>query len=137
MGSYRASGEQLRTGPEANTFRACRETGFSRALARMHRTGPKLPLSWYGSLTEQQMTEGRALTPIRRKRLLKTFGTFPAGYTHDDLERFLDLLYGLYSHVYTAAELRQIVVCDPFDRSDHPRQLKLVELTDWLEALVT
>ena len=83
------------------------------------------------------MTEGRALTPIRRKRLLKTFGTFPAGYTHDDLERFLDLLYGLYSHVYTAAELRQIVVCDPFDRSDHPRQLKLVELTDWLEALVT
>jgi hypothetical protein len=24
-----------------------------------------------------------------------------------------------------------------FDRSEHPRQLKLVELTDWLEALVT
>jgi hypothetical protein len=34
------------------------------------------------------------------------------------------------------AELRQIVVSDPFDRSEHPRQLKLVELTAWLEALV-
>jgi hypothetical protein len=34
------------------------------------------------------------------------------------------------------AELRQIVVSDPFDRSEYPRQLKLVELTDWLEVLV-
>lgn len=39
--------------------------------------------------------------------------------------------------IYTASELRQLVVSDPFDRSEHPRQLKLVELTDWLEALVT
>lgn len=39
--------------------------------------------------------------------------------------------------VYTASELRQIVVSDPFDRSEQPRQLKLVELTDWLEALLT
>ena len=77
-----------------------------------------------------------AITPARRKRLLTTFGSFPAGYTHDDLERLLDVLYGMFSDVYTTAELRQIVVSDPFDRSDHPRQLKLVELTDWLEALV-
>jgi hypothetical protein len=27
-------------------------------------------------------------------------------------------------------------VSDPFDRSEQPRQLKLVELTDWLEVLV-
>ena len=76
------------------------------------------------------------ITPAKRKRLLKTFGPFPAGYTHDDLERFLDLLYGMFSDVYTMAELRQITVSDPFDRSEHPRQLKLVELTDWLEAVV-
>lgn len=76
------------------------------------------------------------LSPSKRKRLLSTFGPCPAGYTHDDLERFLDLLYGLFSDVYTAAELRQIVVSNPFDRSEHPRQLKLVELTSWLEALV-
>jgi hypothetical protein len=42
----------------------------------------------------------------------------------------------MFSDVYTMAELRQIVVSNPFDRSEHPRQLKLVELTDWLEALV-
>jgi hypothetical protein len=34
------------------------------------------------------------------------------------------------------AELHQIVVSDPFDCSEHPRKLKLVDLTDWLEALV-
>lgn len=76
------------------------------------------------------------MTPARRKRLLKTFGTSPAGYTHDDLERLLDLLYGMFSHIYTMAELRQIVVSDPFDRSEQPRQLKLVDLAAWLEALV-
>jgi hypothetical protein len=78
----------------------------------------------------------QGITPTKRKRLLKTFGPYPAGYTHDDLERLLDALYGMFSDVYTRAELRQIVVSDPFDRSEHPRQLKLVELTDWLEALV-
>ena len=78
----------------------------------------------------------REITPAKRKRLTKAFGSFPAGYTNDDLERFLDLLYGMYSHVYTNAELRQVVVSDPFDRSESPRKLKLVELTDWLEALV-
>jgi len=82
------------------------------------------------------MTRGSEMTPAKRKRLLKTFGSCPAGYTHDDLERFLDLLYGMYSYVYTSAELRQIVVSNPFDRSDTPRRLKLVELVDWLEALV-
>ena len=76
------------------------------------------------------------LSPAKRKRLLKAFGPCPAGYTHDDLERFLDLLYGLFSDVYTPGELRQIFVSDPFDRSESPRQLKLVEFTDWLEALV-
>jgi hypothetical protein len=82
------------------------------------------------------MKSAQEITPSRRKRLLKTFGSFPAGYTQDDLERLLDLLYGMFSHVYTMAELRQIVVSDPFDRSEQPRQLTLVELTDWLEALV-
>jgi hypothetical protein len=82
------------------------------------------------------MKSGQAVTPAKCKRLLKTFGSCPAGYTNDDLERFLDLLYGMFSDVYTVAELRQIVVSDPFDRSEQPRQLKLVELTDWLEALV-
>ena len=82
------------------------------------------------------MTDASRLTPAKRKRLLKTFGPPPAGYTHDDLERFLDLLYGLYSHVSTVAELRQIVVSDPFDRSEVPRCLKLVDLADWLEALL-
>ncbi len=82
------------------------------------------------------MGRAQGLTPTRRKRLLKTFGSCPAGYTHDDLERFLDLLYGMFSDVYTDAELRQIVVSDPFDRLEHPRQLKLVELADWLEALL-
>ena len=76
------------------------------------------------------------ITPAKRKRLLKSFGSCPAGYTHDDLERLLDLLYGMFSDVYTRAELRQIIVSDPFDRSEHPRQLKLVDLADWLEALV-
>ncbi len=82
------------------------------------------------------MKIAQAITSARRKRLLKTFGSCPAGYTHDDLERLLDLLYGLFSHIQTAAELRQIIVSDPFDRSEQPRQLKLVELADWLEALV-
>ena len=82
------------------------------------------------------MEDMQQITPAKRKRLLKSFGSCPAGYTHDDLERFLDLLYGMFSDVYTTSELRQIVVSDPFDRSEHPRLIKLVELTDWLEALV-
>ncbi len=77
------------------------------------------------------------LSPAKRKRLLTTFGSCPAGYTHDDLERLLDLLYGLFSHIYSTAELRQLIVSDPFDHSEHPRQLKLVDLADWLEALVS
>jgi hypothetical protein len=82
------------------------------------------------------MEDMQQISPAKRKRLLKTFGSCPAGYTHDDLERFLDLLYGMFSDVYSTSELRQIVVSNPFDRSEHPRQIKLVELTDWLEALV-
>ncbi|MBO0780207.1 MAG: hypothetical protein J2P37_15390 [Ktedonobacteraceae bacterium] len=82
------------------------------------------------------MTTTPRLSPSRRKRLLTTFGPWPAGYTHDDLERFLDLLYGMFSEVYTWAPLCQLVVNDPFDRSASPRQVKLVELTDWLEALL-
>ncbi len=82
------------------------------------------------------MKRMQEITPAKRRRLLRTFDSYPAGYTHDDLERLLDLLYGMFSDVYTMAELRQIVVSNPFDRSEHPRQLKLVELTDWLEALV-
>jgi hypothetical protein len=79
----------------------------------------------------------QTISPAKRKRLLKTYGPCPAGSTSEDLERFLDLLYGMYSHASALAELRQIVVSDPFDRSSIPRQLKLMEFTEWLEALVT
>jgi hypothetical protein len=83
------------------------------------------------------MAQDQHISSAKRKRLLKTYGSCPAGYTTEDLERFLDLLYGMYSHVYTFADLRQMVVSDPFDRSDPPRQLKLTELAGWLEALVS
>jgi hypothetical protein len=43
----------------------------------------------------------------------------------------------MYSHVYTTTELRHMVISDPFDRSQTPRQLKLTELAEWLEALVS
>src|SRR5258708_10777283 len=56
------------------------------------------------------MKSGQEITPAKRKRLLKTFGPCPADYTHDALERLLNVLYGLYNHVYTAVELRQIIV---------------------------
>lgn len=82
-------------------------------------------------------TKETGLTPAKRKRLLKTFGSCPAGYTTKELEQFLDLLYGMYSHIYTLTEIREIVISDPFDRSETPRQLKLVDLTDWLEAVVS
>lgn len=81
-------------------------------------------------------TNTTALSPAKRKRLLKTYGLCPAGYTHQDLGRFLDLLYGLYSYLYTSEELRQIIVSDPFDLAEPPRRLKLVDLAAWLEALL-
>ncbi len=83
------------------------------------------------------MTTAKTMTPAKRKRLLKTFGGCPAGWTNSDLERFLDLLYGMYAHVHTVSELRQIEVSDPFDRSEAPRRMKLTELAAWLEALVS
>ncbi len=76
------------------------------------------------------------MTPAKQKRLLKRFGPCPAGYTHQDLERFLDLLYGMYSHHFTGEELRQIIVSDPFDLTEPPRSLKLVELAEWVEAIL-
>jgi hypothetical protein len=82
-------------------------------------------------------TKETGLTPARRKRLLKQFGPCPAGYTTKELEQFLDLLYGMYSHAYSVVELHQVVVSDPFDCSETPRQIKLMELTDWLEAVVS
>ena len=82
------------------------------------------------------MTRNSGLSPAKRKRLLKTYGPCPAGYTHDDLERFLDLLYGMFSNVYTLTELSQIVVCDPFDQAESPRRLKLVDFAAWLEAVL-
>lgn len=77
------------------------------------------------------------LSSAKRKRLLKTYGNRPAGYSNEDLECFLDLLYGMYRHVSTLTELRQLVVSDPFDHSDSPRSLKVVDLAEWLEALVS
>jgi hypothetical protein len=77
------------------------------------------------------------MTPAKRKRLLRRFGSCPKGYTHQDLERFLDLLYGMYSYCYNSEELQQIVVSDPFDQAEPPRSLKLIELAEWLEAVLT
>lgn len=78
-----------------------------------------------------------SLSPAKHKRLLKTYGPAPAGYTHDDLERFLDLLYGLYSYLYTPEELRHIIISDPFDHDEPPRHLKLVDFAAWLEAILS
>ncbi len=82
------------------------------------------------------MPKEPSLSPAKRKRLLKTLGSYPEGQTAEDLERFLDLLYGMFSHLYTMAELRHMLISDPFDRSETPRQLTVVELADWLEALL-
>jgi hypothetical protein len=87
--------------------------------------------------TTTMITKETPLTPAKRKRLLKLFGACPAGYTTKELEQFLDLLYGMYSNVYTLAELHQVMISDPFDRSEMPRQIKLMDLTDWLEAVVS
>jgi len=76
------------------------------------------------------------LTPAKRQRLLKQFGAGPAGYTHQELEQFLDLLYGMFSYCYSLAELRQMHLSDPFDRSENPRQMTVVELAEWLEAVL-
>jgi len=62
------------------------------------------------------------MTPAKRKRLIKTYGPCPAGYTFEDLERFLDLLYGLYDDT---VELRRMTVCNPFDRSETPQRMRL------------
>jgi hypothetical protein len=82
------------------------------------------------------MSTSLRLSPTKRKRLLKAYGSCPAGYTHEDLERLLDLLYGLYSYLYTPEELRRIIVSDPFDRTEPPRRLKLVDFAAWLEAIL-
>jgi hypothetical protein len=79
------------------------------------------------------MEEDDEMTPAKRKRLLKTYGSWPEGYTTEDLERFLDLLYGLFED---GAELRRIIDCNPFDRSDTPQRMPLVVLAEWLEAVV-
>jgi hypothetical protein len=83
------------------------------------------------------MTHTSEISPAKRKRLLKTLGTCPAGYTTRELEQVLDLVYGMFSHAYTLAEIRRIVISDPFDRSIPPRQVKLVDFTNWLEILVS
>jgi len=84
----------------------------------------------------RSMGQNQALTPAKRKRRLKQFGTYPAGYTREELEQFLDLLYGMFSYQYTIAELRQVQLSDPFDRSETPRHMTVVELAEWLEALL-
>jgi hypothetical protein len=83
------------------------------------------------------MAHPSGLSVSKRKRLLKTFGPYPAGYTSKELELLLDLLYGMFSHAYTLAEIRQLIISDPFDRSETPRQIKLMDFTDWLETLVS
>jgi hypothetical protein len=58
------------------------------------------------SIGGTRMTIPSSLTPAKRKRLLKTFGACPAGSTPKELEQLLDLLYGMFSHAYTLAEIR-------------------------------
>jgi hypothetical protein len=82
------------------------------------------------------MNTTNEITPTKRKRLLKAYGPCPAGYANEDIEHFLHLLYRLFRNIYTPAELRQVILSDPFDDADPPRQLKLVDLADWLEAVV-
>src|SRR5579885_1223746 len=96
-------------------------------------------MTWRSASTKEGGTvlKQQTISSSKRKRILKMYGPCPTGYTTEDLERFLDLLYGMYSHVYALSDLRQMVVCDPFDRSEPPRQLKLLDLADWLEALVS
>ncbi len=77
------------------------------------------------------------ITPAKQKRLVKTLGPIPAGYTTKEIEQFLDLVYGMYSHAYTLEEIHKITISDPFDQSETPRSLKLIDLTDWLEALIS
>ncbi|HEY7417142.1 MAG TPA: hypothetical protein VH593_18290 [Ktedonobacteraceae bacterium] len=74
--------------------------------------------------------------PYQAQTLAQDLWLRPAGCTHEDIERFLDWLYRLFSNLYTSAELRQIIVSDPFDASESPRRMKLVDLADWLEAIV-
>ncbi|BCL79682.1 hypothetical protein ccbrp13_21470 [Ktedonobacteria bacterium brp13] len=76
------------------------------------------------------------ITPAKRKRLVKTYGAWPPGYSKEDIELFLDLLYRMYSYVYTRAEIRKIMLANPFDHTHPPHQIKLIDLTDWLEALL-
>jgi len=83
------------------------------------------------------MRQTTEISSAKRKRLLKTLGPCPAGYTTKELELLLDLVYGMFSHAYTQTEIRQMVISDPFDRSIPPRQVKLVDFTDWLETLVS
>ena len=83
-------------------------------------------------MSEIEQDDG--MTPAKRKRLIQAYGPWPEGYTSDDLERFLDLLYGLYDDT---VELRRMTVCNPFDRSETPQRMRLVDLADWLEALVS
>ena len=77
------------------------------------------------------------MTPAKRKRLIRTYGPCPAGYTREDLERILDVIYGMFSCVYTQVELRQVMLSDPFDYGESPRRIRLLDLAAWLEALVS
>jgi hypothetical protein len=82
------------------------------------------------------MTTPFGLTPAKRKHLLKTFGACPSGSITKELAHLLDLLYGMFSYAYTLAKIRQIMISNRRDRSETSRQFKLVDFTDWLEALV-
>ncbi len=82
------------------------------------------------------MNTSAQLSLVKRIHLLKTYCSCPAGYTHQDLELFLDLLYGLYSYLHTPEDLCQIIVSDPFDRAAPPRSFKLVEFAAWFEAIL-
>ncbi len=50
------------------------------------------------------------ISPAKRKRLLKTYGSCPAGYTNEDLEHFLDLLYGIATVAFGAKLLLALPV---------------------------
>ncbi|MBO0793069.1 MAG: hypothetical protein J2P36_19270 [Ktedonobacteraceae bacterium] len=55
------------------------------------------------------------ISPVKRQRRLKMYGSSSSRRANEDLERFLDVRDGLYRHVSPFAELRQMAVNDPFD----------------------
>ena len=77
------------------------------------------------------MEETSKITPAKRKRLLRAFGGCPAGYTNEDLERFLDLLYGPHAGVTNLARFNLPEYNKLFDQArqlpDSPERTRIFQ----------